>query len=157
MKKRALLLAANPKEIDIYGNILAHAMYLAKNGGVFWSTGYGGEFISEEFKHKDIKVGYFYNTISGKVDHWFKISFIRAPNEIIDRDLYDQFVPPWRKEAFYGEYTGYWILITKIYPLKLQYDLQDFVKSEDGRPVQKIRAYSIVIDEELERLKFKII
>ena len=153
MSNKALLLAANPLDVDIYGNILAHAMHLAKHGGVFWGMGYGGEYISDEFQHKDIKTGYFYNTVSKSVDHWFEAVFIRASQEINEPDLYALFVPEWRKKSFFGEYSGYWILMTKILPLTKHYDFNEFNKPDSTPVGAPPRSYTIIIDPDYPRLE----
>lgn len=154
--EKALLLAANPDSTDIHGNILAHATHLARYGGVIWGTGYGGKNISDSFKHKDVKVGYFYNTTSKKVDHWFAIVFIQTHEEIENKEIFELFVPSWRKKDYQKGYEGYWILIKKIYPLKKQYDLSDFIKISDGKPVEFLRTYSIVYDNtKYERNEFE--
>jgi len=100
MTKKAILLAANPLMEDVFGNIFAHAMHLARHGGVFWEMGSTASHPSVKFQHKDVNCGYFYNTVSGMIDHWFKATFIRAFPEIEDPELYHVFVPEWRQEYF---------------------------------------------------------
>lgn len=157
MRDKAILIPANPKKIDIYGNILAHAMHLARYGGVFWGMGKRGEKEPEEFHHKEIEKGYFYNAVAGKVDHAIDIVFVRAMAEMDDLEIFDLFIPHWRKEDFYERYEAYIVLIDGIVPLKKQYDLEDFIKFEDNTPVlPPLKNYSIIFDPKYERLKYEI-
>ncbi len=155
MSKKALLLAANPLDTGKHGNILAHAMHLAKHGGVFWGTGYGGPNISEEFRHKDVNTGYFYNVVSKSVDHWFEAAFIRALQEIQEPDLYRLFVPEWREEDF-KKYPGYWILMTQILPLTKHYSYDDFKKVDNTPVIAPPQPYTLIIDPNYPTFKIKI-
>lgn len=67
-----------------------------------------GEKEPEEFHHKEIEKGYFYNAVAGKVDHAIDIVLLRAMAEIDDLEIFDLFNPHWRKKDFYenDHFTG---------------------------------------------------
>ena len=159
--EKAIIVPVNPNLAyaggSFIGRVLPHITHIRRTGGVLWNCG-----RSLPYDHKEIKIGYFYETQKHALSFQFEIiRFVdwsnrneleRFINEVSrnEPELEEaRFVPVFRfmdlmaiLEEFEtrkkARYIG--ILIKAIYPLEKPVDPRDLIKVSDNKPVQTLAA-----------------
>jgi len=150
MQRKAIVIAANPnsprvRDPDI-GRLEPHIKHQKEYGAVFWDVFIAG-LRDTQFKHPDIKVGYFYEVPKRAVEYKTDIEYIKRIKEIIDvRER--RFIPDCRR--------GYWddvkqeplvaVKIVKFHRLLRPYALNEFYLWSTANALRRVQNYVIVRD-----------
>lgn len=166
--RKAIIVPVNPHLAyaggAFIGRVLPHITHIRRAGGVLWNCG-----RSLPHDHKEIKMGYFYETHKRALTYQFEIiRFIDWTNRnILERFIEEasrdepeleeaKFVPIFRfmdliaileeiETRKRARYIG--ILIKAIYPLEVSLDPRELIKLSDNKPLQTlaaVRAHPIV-------------
>jgi hypothetical protein len=150
--EKAILIPANPNlKYDgggDEGSILAHAVRIEEEGADFWRLVVPGSRKARDFPHGDVRAGYLYDVHEKRVTHVCKIEWIKPLSDVHFREANKYLAQKFktRRKFEHSAKSFYAVKITNIFGLKRVHRPEDFLKCDDGKPVERVMNYCIVQD-----------
>jgi hypothetical protein len=148
--EKAILIPANPnlryESGSNEGSIIAHAVRIEEEGADIWCLVVPGNWEGSDFHHGDIRVGYLYDVPEKRVTHLCKIEWIKPFSRVRFREANKYSAVRFKtRRSFEQRSKGlYAVKITSILALKRGHRPEDFLKYDNGKPVERVMNYCIV-------------
>jgi hypothetical protein len=150
--EKAILIPANPnltyESGSNEGSIIAHAVRIEEEGADIWCLVVPGNWEGSDFPHGGIRAGYLYDVPEKRVTHFCKIEWIKPLSRVRFREAnkFSAVRFKTRRNLEQRSKRHYAIKITSILALKRVHQPEDFLKYDDGKPVERVMNYCIVQD-----------
>jgi hypothetical protein len=128
------------------GSIIAHAVRIEDKGADIWRLIVPGNREAGDFPHGDIRTGYLYDVRERGVTHVCEIAWIKPLSDIGFREARNYMAEKFKTRRSFEQRAKwfYALKITNIFVLKRVHRPEDFLKYDDGKPVERVMNYCIV-------------
>jgi hypothetical protein len=148
--EKAILIPANPnlryESGSNEGSIIAHAVRVEEEGADIWCLVVPGNWEGSDFRHGGIRAGYLYDVPEKTVTHLCKIEWIKPLSHVRFREANKYSAVRFKTRRNFEQRSKglYAVKITGILALKRVHRPEDFLKYDDGKPVERVMNYCIV-------------